>query len=1041
MGRVTPSVLPVALRAWITRVAQDPKGVYRPPVLGWPEHVLVLDTETTTDPSQRFLFGSWRYGLFGPHGEFECLEEGLVHADDLETADPKGWPLLQQYVRTHRPATRNRRRPKLLLVARRQFVQDQLWKALDGGALIVGYNLAFDLTRLAVGVGESRHPMFLGGFSVAMFEWEHQGRRYENGHRPRFRMKVLDSKRTLLGVGRRRGARPEERQQPLEALGRLLDLKHLVFALTDKHLSLAKAAQAFGIQAGKLGTEQHGVVTEEYIDYNRRDVEVSAGLLEAVRAEWDRHPLALSPDKVMSPAGLGKGYLRALGVTPPSRKFGDIGPDILGAWETAYYGGRTEVKVRRESVPVVYLDFLSMYPTVNALLGLWRMLTAERLKLQSATAEVRELVSSVTLEQCFAREFWGELRFVAKIRPQGDILPVRAAYGPTDDNFTIGLNPLWSDVPVWVAGPDLVASRLLTGRPPEILEAVRFVPVGQEEGLQSVDLRRQVPIDPANEDFFRRLIEERQGARRRPDLTQEERERLVRFLKVMANSASYGIYAELNPQPTRSDAPTPVEVYGLEGVFASATRSPEDPGEFCFPPFAALTTAGARLMLALLECCVRDLGGTIAFGDTDSAAVIATRKGGLVLCTGGPERLPAGAEAVRALSWEQVGLLTERFRPLSPYDRDIVRESILKIEEVNLDPTTKTQRQLYAFAISAKRYALFLKRQNGDIDVVEAKEHGLGHLLNPMDLGQEDRGWIKQVWAALIREALGQPLVLPAWVDRPALSRVTVSTTGIWRTFAQLNEGRTYAESVKPMSFGLSPTVATFGHPDGVDPERFHLLGAYEKDPTQWLAMPWFDKYSGRPFRIGVGRDTPGDMVQVKSYRDVILEYRVHPEPKSLDTSSQPCGRASRGLLVRRPVQLGSLVYVGKESNQLEQVGQGLVHSRAEVQPTYQPPQLTPWHLIYRPAICQVPLERLEAVTGLGGREIRYYWKGERRPPPEVEQRLRREAARWARQAVRTPDLSEEDRAVAGRVLAAEPPRHAKRGRGRPTKRRTPARR
>jgi hypothetical protein len=113
------------------------------------------------------------------------------------------------------------------------------------------------------------------------------------------------------------------------------------------------------------------------------------------------------------------------------------------------------------------------------------MLTAERLKVQSATAEVRELLASLTLEQCFARELWGELRFFAKVRPQGDIAPVRAAYGPTQDNFTIGLNPLWSDIPVWVAGPDLVASMLLTGRPPEVSEAVRVVPVAAARRRQA----------------------------------------------------------------------------------------------------------------------------------------------------------------------------------------------------------------------------------------------------------------------------------------------------------------------------------------------------------------------------------------------------------------------------------------------------------------------------------------------------------------------------------------------------------------------------
>ena len=54
--------------------------------------------------------------------------------------------------------------------------------------------------------------------------------------------------------------------------------------------------------------------------------------------------------------------------------------EILGRSMSAYYGGRTEVRGRRISLPVVYLDFLSMYPTVCALMGVWKLLTARRVK-------------------------------------------------------------------------------------------------------------------------------------------------------------------------------------------------------------------------------------------------------------------------------------------------------------------------------------------------------------------------------------------------------------------------------------------------------------------------------------------------------------------------------------------------------------------------------------------------------------------------------------------------------------------------------------
>src|SRR5438874_8340268 len=52
--------------------------------------------------------------------------------------------------------------------------------------------------------------------------------------------------RSLMGLTRRRGPRSAERAQSLEALGRLLDLKALVFALTDRSHSLETAAEAFG---------------------------------------------------------------------------------------------------------------------------------------------------------------------------------------------------------------------------------------------------------------------------------------------------------------------------------------------------------------------------------------------------------------------------------------------------------------------------------------------------------------------------------------------------------------------------------------------------------------------------------------------------------------------------------------------------------------------------------------------------------------------------------------------------------------------------
>src|SRR5262249_29177136 len=144
--------------------------------------------------------------------------------------------------------------------------------------------------------------------------------------------------------------------------------------------------------------------------------------------------------------------------------------------------------------------------------------------------------------------------------------------------------------------------------------------------------------------------------------------RLDLFLKVLANSAVYGIYAEMVRQELPQGQHAAVRVYGLDPTsFTANVSAPEDPGEFCFPPLAACITGAARLMLAMLERCVTDAGGTYAFCDTDSMGIVATEYGGLVPCPGGPHRLSSGEEGVQALSWATVEAIRERFAALNPY--------------------------------------------------------------------------------------------------------------------------------------------------------------------------------------------------------------------------------------------------------------------------------------------------------------------------------------------------------------------------------------
>ncbi len=84
-------------------------------------------------------------------------------------------------------------------------------------------------------------------------------------------------------------------------------------------------------------------------------------------------------------------------------------------------------------------------------------------------------------------------KFFALVRPDNDILPTRTIYNGTTQN--IGINYLTSKEPIWFAGPDIIASILLTGKVPHIEKAIRVVPHGKQTGLGATSLRGMVEVD------------------------------------------------------------------------------------------------------------------------------------------------------------------------------------------------------------------------------------------------------------------------------------------------------------------------------------------------------------------------------------------------------------------------------------------------------------------------------------------------------------------------------------------------------------------
>jgi hypothetical protein len=944
----------------------------------WPDSVLVFDTETTVDETQRLLYGSFRYYRWRGN-RLECRREGLFHADELPTENPAAMQLLQEFVR-RTSADVVGKDGRLRLYSRTEFVMRVFYPAAyNAGALVVGFNLPFDLSRLAVDVGEGRGHYY-GGFSLVLAQYvDSNGRLRENKFRPRVAYKHIDSKRSLIGFTGTRSLSNWYR-------GRFLDLKTLAFALSNTGHSLDSACQAFGAAQQKQSGMEHGRITPDYIEYNRQDVRATGALLERLREAFDSHPIDLDPCKALSPASIGKAYFRAMGITAPRNQF-HTPSDFLGKTTTAYFGGRAETKIRNTAVPILYCDFLSMYPTVNALLGLWNVLTADSIELRDVTAEFQTLIDTLSPEELFDKETWRQFVGFVELVPDDDILPVRVEYAQDIRGWNIGLNHLTSSKSLWFGMPDVVAAALLARRPLRIIKAIRIVPVNRQHNLQNVKLASRIPVNPAGADFFKAVIEERQILKRQSKTS--ESDRITEFLKVLANSSSYGIFAQINAFDSPKSDLKRMLLWGLDGSIEASTNRPERPGEYCFPPVAALITAAARLMLALLEREVTDSGGSYVFCDTDSMAIVATELPRIIPCRSGNQLTEEREEGIKSLSWEQVEGIVRKFELLNPYDKKLVPGSILKVENENYSEASPTKlEQLWAYAISAKRYVLFNRSENGSWIIRKYSEHGLGHLIDPTSGDDTDGDWIREAWNYLVASAEGRPTCELKWLDRPALSRISISSHIQRLAFSEFNVNKPFCDQIKPGNFALSAHVAPFGHPVDADPTKFHLITPYTTDIRRWWDLPWTDIHSGKIYRVTTGLSGQADFVRIKSYRDILSEYANHPEPKSAGLSGEECGRQDRGVLFRRRIRYGGVTYLGKEANRLEEVAGGLVHDLAEVV-SFHLDRTIEWNEVLLPWLLSVSRAKASQILGVSERSVAALRNGHAKPSRGTLHRLR----------------------------------------------------
>ena len=867
----------------------------------WPDYILCYDCETLTDATLKLTFGAYRKCKL-VDGFYRCDEEGLFYPDHLSAEQRM---VLETYVRdggVYADIEVKSFTPKinLILRPRSEFVKNVFFKAILDKTMIVGCHLPFDLARIAEDWEISRD----GGHSLILLQWHNPktGQLEEDTCYPRIVYKALNSKTALIHSTQVRKAPQDDADDAKVTFwphGRFLDVRTLLWALRNVSYSLKRACKELQTEHQKRKHTPTGEVTPKEIEYCLRDVKCTVEVLNAAKSEYDLHPIAKRPDQLYSPASVAKGYMDELKITHPGKKFKKR-DYAFGIAMQAYYGGRAECRIRKCEVPVVLVDFMSQYPTVNELLGNWDIVTAEYVSFEDATGEVRNLLNRVTLDQCFDRYLWPDFKFFALVKPDKDILPVRTLYNDVTQN--IGINYLTSEKPIWFAGPDLISAIILSGgKVPNVEKAYRVVPHGKQSGLGTTNLRGMVRVD-ADGSLYKHAIEQRAA--------NESNKPLHYWLKILANSGSYGLFVELNPHGNTKQSE--IKVFSGDKVpFSDWPPVIEKPGDWYAPPIASLITSGGRLLLAMLETAVKRMGGTYLFCDTDSLAIVASEHGG-------PLTIP-GTDGERVLSWDEVdNAIVKRFESLNPYNQEIapVRGSILKVHKRNWN--AKERRQLYGFSVAGKRYALYEKK-HGDIEIIEPKAHGLGYFYPPQDSPEgwerdhDVPKWIFELWDYIVRGTLGMKRRKPSWFDLPVMMKITLSTPH----HALQNLGK--CDLTRPHNFMMMPKIAPFGYPPGVNPAdpHFTLITRFTSTRQDWINSKCINIHDCESpiYRLQFDYSDDGASVSPVNFYQLAESYQNHPEAKSLGPKGRPCEFDTTGLLQRAHVLAGEHIPIGKESD------------------------------------------------------------------------------------------------------------------------------
>lgn len=719
---------------------------------------LVFDTETTTDTRQAL-----RFGIAQVYSGAR-LTRTLVFTGELTP---------REHLAALRWATDHR--AQILTVD--QFVTTEfLPLALESRAVVVGFNLPFDLSRIAAEWEPKRKVRNKTAWTLCLIPRSNPKWAFV----PRLRVERVTSAMSFIAFTGTRGRFRKYR-------GAFVDCRTFVRALTGEKHSLESAGKTFQCVRRKTKAEYCGPVTPRFLDYCLNDVELTAEVYRRCRERYAAFGLDIHPSKLYSSATLAKAIWKARGLAPPP-----LPARTTGRLMASFHAGQTECRVRgREVEDVAVLDFKSQYPSLYCLLGAERFLTAERISTRTSTEEVRAWVESLSFDDLLRRETWAHplAWSLCEVEAEGEVLPVRSIYSGHEGSApTIGWNHVTTEpdltLPYMVA--DILAAKLYSGRAPRIVSATTFDPAGMQQ-LRSVKVLG-VGVGPGD-GLIQTLAEQRQREKRSGEPGSKAR---AEGLKTICNAGSYGIFVEVN----RKNRTGKVRIHGLgDEAFELEESEVEVPGSDYCPLIGAALTSASHLLLALADVQVEKLGGRVVYCDTDSVFVT-------------PSRI-AGAVSVS-------------FAELNPYSVDI---PFLKDETEDKAPPedyprASANRTPRFFGLSAKRYCLFVRDTRGRPHVFRkaASDHGLGSF----QVAGEREKWIAELWERIIEKGDG---AAEDYLGIPATSEFSLSTPNLLPRVRNLR-------GIRPFNF----LTARLLEPGGPDEMRSELVAFVSPKDTAGLA-------------------------------------------------------------------------------------------------------------------------------------------------------------------------------------------------------------